>query len=127
MMLRHYFTVVDYPARQLRLAAYTAPTHIDADEFVGLGLDLAPFGDEWQVVSVYPGTDAGAKDVRVDDVVEEIAAVALRGQPSSFVEDQLAAYAVGQAVPLGIRHPGGQVEQKMILIEDLLPSYPPPP
>lgn len=124
--LRWFWTTIDYPAERLHLARYANPTHVPRDEFVGVGFVMDPVGDEWIVADVYDGTDAAAEGLVRGDVIEQIGAMPIGGQPPEIVADLMDDYALGQEVPVGVRRAAG-VETRMVLVEDLLPSFPPPP
>ena len=123
--LRRYLTTVDYDADLLRLAPYTDPSFIPADEWIGVGFSLAASGAEWDVAEVYGGTDAEAEGIVVGDRVVRLGKVAITGAPASRVQALLATYPLGAEVPVGIDD-GAGLTTHQVLVEDLLPSYPPP-
>lgn len=125
--LRRFLTTFDYQTSTLRLAPYADTAHIDPREFVGMGAVLSRAADGvWQVANVYPGTDAAAQLLVVGDRVVEIAGTVITDQSSDFVQLLLDGYTVGERVPLGVTR-GGMTQPFQVLVEDLLPSYPPPP
>jgi C-terminal processing protease CtpA/Prc len=123
--LRHFLTTIDYPERVVRFGRYDDPSHIPADEFVGVGFTLRRDGDDWVVFEVYPDHDAYRDGVRGGDVVEEIDGMPLTGQPGQVVDAALRRFALGQEVPMSISRLGTARDVR-ILVEDLLPSLPPP-
>jgi predicted aspartyl protease len=125
MFLRRFWTTFDYQEELLRLAPYTDPSHIPADEFVGVGFEMERVGDDWVVQLVFPGTDAALDGVTAGQVVEEIGGTPVATQDAAFVAALMEPYGLGDEVPIGIRGLAG-VEIKQVLVEDLLPSYPAP-
>jgi hypothetical protein len=123
--LRHFVTTIDYPETLVRLGRYDTTSHIPDDEFVGIGMTLRRDGDDWTAFEVYPGHDAYADGVRGGDVVEEIDGVPITGQPGEVVDAALRRFALGQEVPMVVSRFGTPRDVR-ILVEDLLPSYPPP-
>jgi hypothetical protein len=123
--LRSFFTTVDYQAGLVRLARYTDPTHIDPDEWVRPGFRVTLHGDEWRVSTVYPGADAATKGMRDGDVVERIDGMAVTGLASDAVDALLRDRAAGTTVRVDLLR-GSQTIVVQVLVEDLLPHYPPP-
>ncbi|MBI4512049.1 MAG: aspartyl protease family protein [Deltaproteobacteria bacterium] len=126
-VLRHFITTVDYLEGALRLGRYKNPSHVPAQEFVGVGFEMHPRGTDWVIVSVYPGTDAAAEGLATGDLVLDVGSTSITGQPPDVVKGLMDDYGLGQDVPLGISRGGSPVEKKMVRVEDLLPSFPPPP
>jgi len=122
---RRYLTTFDYQDDTLRLSRYVDQGHVPADEFVGVGFSLALSAGEWRAIDVYPGTDAIAQGLVRGEVIREIGGQSIFQQPSSFVNAQLAAYTLGQTVPVGVLR-GQTVVTLQILVEDLLPEFLPP-
>jgi hypothetical protein len=123
--LRHFLTTIDYPEGALRLGRYDDPTHIPAEEFVGIGMTLRRDGDDWVAFEVYPEHDAYRDGVRGGDVVEEIDGTPITGQPGEVVDAALGRFSLGQEVPMSVSRLGTARDVR-ILVEDLLPSLPPP-
>jgi hypothetical protein len=82
-------------------------------------------GSDWTVYEVYTNRDAYAQGVRVGDVVEQIGTMPLTGQGGATVQGLLDSYALGQRIPLTTRR-GSEMSNLNVLVEDLLPHYPPP-
>jgi hypothetical protein len=124
--LRRWHATFDYPAGALRLAPYRELDHIPPDEYVGVGFSLRrdPEGD-WLVRDVYRHTDAEALGLVAGDLVEEIDGTPIAGASSHVVTALLDAYPLGTRVPIGVQR-AGEVEPLAVLVEDLLPSFPPP-
>lgn len=124
--LRWYWTTIDYPTKRMHLARYTDPAHIAPNEFIGVGFTLARSGDDWVISDCYPGTDAYVNEgLRRGDIVEEIDGMSITGQDTDVVGALLGAFRLGDEVPVGIRSVA-TIEPHLVLVEDLLPSYPPP-
>jgi len=123
--LRAFFTTVDYQSTKVRLARYADPTHIDPNEWIGLGLRLQPMGDDWTVSTVFPDTDAAAQGLVVGDVVEMIGTMAIRGLPADAVNSLLDSFGLGTRIPLQISRSASTIDVQ-VLVQDLLPHYPPP-
>ena len=101
---------------------------MQADEFIGIGLELQRAGDAWSVSAVYPGTDAAAKLVTPGDVVETVDGTAVGPLTSEGqVWALIGAHPLGEEVVMGIRKPTETTAtDTRLVIEDLLPSFPPP-
>jgi hypothetical protein len=123
-LLRHFLTTLDYQRRALRLMRYREPP-VPADEFVGPALSFSRFGEDWILHEVYPGHDAHADGLRPGDVIEEIDGMPLRGQPGEVLDAALARFGLGEEVPMRYRR-GTLTGTALVLVEDVLPSYPPP-
>jgi hypothetical protein len=123
--LRSFFTTIDYQAGMVRLARYADPTHIDPDEWVRPGFRLMLHGDDWRVGTVYPDTDAAAKGILEGDLVEQIDGMAIAGLASDAVDALLRGHAAGTTVRVDLLR-GAQTIVVQVLVEDLLPHYPPP-
>jgi len=126
--LRHFLSTVDYPQTSLRLAPYTHPQRINPNAFVGVGFLIGKLGPEWVVVQSFPDHDAFNKGVLVGDVIDEIDGTPITGQAASVVQMLLDRFqTVGEEMPI-MKHSGSQAPVSLsILVEDLLPHYPPPP
>lgn len=122
--LRYFLLAVDYDSRELGLAEYADPSHVNPNEWIGPGLKLndGPAGD-YLVGDVYDGTDAQAAGFEVGDRVTEI-----DGQPTSNyslaeVRHLLTTFPVGTDLAIGLKQ-GDAVTTIDVTVEDLLPSYP---
>jgi hypothetical protein len=124
--LRRHLTTIDYPNQRVVLARYTEQTHVPVSEYIGVGFSLFRDGDDWRVGDVYPNTDAAAELLVSGDVIDELAGTPITGQPQDVVDAILTSYTLGQEVPVGVRS-GATIEPHQVTVEDLLPSYPPPP
>lgn len=119
--LRWFVATLDYPRETLRLLPYTAPDHIDEDEFVGVGFTFELRDSEWTVDTVYPGTDADADGLRSGDELVAVAGVEVDGLSYAEVDGLFGDYSLGDQVPVTVDGSGGLVEVE-IAVEDLLPD-----
>jgi hypothetical protein len=122
MFLRSYVATLDYAGESMRLLPYTSTDHLDPDEFIGVGFELAQDGSEWFVQNVFPGTDAAAQGVGEGDTVAELAGSPVAGLDLAEVEELLAPFGLGDALPVGLER-GGEIESLEIAVEDLLPAF----
>jgi len=125
--LREFLVTVDYPKGVLHLQRYSPPVVV-ADEFrrVGIELGAAPSTSThtYAVGSVYPGSDAQAKQVSINDELIDIDGQALDSLDPFTVERMLLG-AVGSthAVHFGITSVAANQNQTItILVDDLLPN-----
>lgn len=124
-LLRYFLTTLDYQEGELRLARYDQPSHVDPDEWIGIGLSFQRDGDEWLVREAYTNHDAYMKGVRRGDVVEEINGVPVRGQSGEVIDGALAGLKLGDDVEVRYRRDAALISVR-VLVEDLLPHYAPP-
>jgi hypothetical protein len=124
---RMHHTVIDYPERRLRLQRYDTTPHVPDDEFVQVGLEITRAGEEWVVARVYAGTDAEAELIVEGDVIETIEGTEVSALPGEDVAVLVFFHSLGDEVRFGLRRPPSDVvEEKLVTVEDLLPSFPPP-
>jgi len=120
--LRADLSVIDYPGRRLRLARYVDQDHIDANEYVRVGFTLAPANGTWEVQQVYPGTDAASQGLAAGDVIASIDGTAVAGLDAAAVAGLFVGFGLGDQVPVGLDR-GSAIEDHLVLVEDLLPTY----
>jgi hypothetical protein len=120
--LRWFLATLDYPGERLILHRYREPSHIDPDEFVGVGFDLAPDANQWRVSAVYPGTDAEAKGLVVGDVVYTLDGTSITGLARADIDQLVAGFALGDQLPVGIER-AGEMTEVLVQVEDLLPEF----
>jgi hypothetical protein len=120
--LRHFVTTIDYPSRELVLAEYADPSHIDPREFVRPGFELVRSGERWVVSDVYDSSDAEAQGVRSGETVAELGGTPIGALEEAEVLQLLDGYAVGGLVPVGLQRVAG-LETVDVMMEDLLPEY----
>jgi S1-C subfamily serine protease len=126
--LRLFRSVIDFQTRDLRLEPYTETPHIPTDEFVQPGLEISRGASEWLVAAVYVGSDAAAEGILEGDVLDTVDGMPVATLSASEVGFLVYAHPAGTEVRMGLRRPPGTVaEEKLVLVEDLLPSFPPPP
>jgi hypothetical protein len=123
--LVHHLVTVDYQAGLVRFARYSKPTLNFAAAFIGPGFQVDQAGTGWTAYEVYPNKDAYAKGLRVGDTIEMIGDLALTGQPPSVVQKALDSVPVGQEMKVTYSR-DGSMSTVQVLVEDLLPHYPPP-
>ncbi len=120
--LRWFLATLDYPDGRLILRPYRETSHIDPDEFVGVGFEIEPSANQWRVSTVYPGTDAAAEGLEVGEVVYSLDGTDISGLPSGEVDALVGGFALGEELPVGIERAGAQTEV-LVRVEDLLPDF----
>jgi predicted aspartyl protease len=123
--LRRFKTTFDYQEERMRLAPYLETDHIRLDEYVSVGFQVLHWGEEYLVGDVYPGSDADAEGLVEGAVIEELGGTAVTGLDESSVNAILGQYGLGEELPVGIMN-GVEITTYMVLVEDLLPSFPAP-
>ena len=121
--LRYFLATVDFQSKKLRLRRYTDP-HVDPNQFIGPGFSLQLIGQAWELNEVYTNKDAYAQGLREGQVVEEIGNQPITGQPNSVVQAIMGTYALGEEMPVTVSQSGTLVTVN-VLVQDLLPTYPP--
>jgi len=122
--LRYFLTTVDFQAKKLRLSRYVDP-HVDPNAYIGPGFRLQLSGTRWALLEVYTNMDAYAQGLRVGQVVEEIGNQPLTGLTNAQVQAVLDSYDVGEEMPVTVQQ-NGTMFTVNVLVQDLLPTYPPP-
>jgi predicted aspartyl protease len=120
--LREFRATIDYPGRILALASYLDRSHIDPDEFIGVGFAMASRGTVWELREVYTNTDAFAEGLRPGDTIVELDNESLNGVSRAGVDAILDRFGVGDEVPVGVSR-GATIETLLVTMEDLLPAY----
>jgi hypothetical protein len=120
--LRWFLATLDYPDERLVLRRYREPTHIDPDEFIGVGFELEPSANQWRVSAVYPGTDAEAEGLEVGEVVYTLDGTEIGGLTADEVDEVVAPFELGDELPVGIERAGTMTEV-LVRVEDLLPEF----
>ena len=123
--LRYFLVTLDYPGRQIRLARFTASSHVNEREWIGPGFKLGsgPSG-HFTVADVYTGTDAEDKGVQQGDRIAEIDGMPAGGFDLDEARTLVTTFMVGTLVDFGFRDANGQIQTLAVEIEDLLPGYP---
>src|SRR5262249_11956411 len=122
--LRYFLTTVDFQAKKLRLSRYADP-HVDPNAYIGPGFRLQLSGTHWALLEVFTNMDAYAQGLRVGQVVEEIGNQPLTGLSNAQVQAILGSYTVGEEMPVTVLQSGTMLTVN-VLVQDLLPTYPPP-
>jgi hypothetical protein len=120
--LRWFLATLDYPDERLVLRRYRDPSHIDPDEFIGVGFEIEPSANQWQVSAVYPGTDAAAEGLEVGEVVYTLDGTEIGGLTADEVDQVVAPFELGDELPVGIERAGTMTEV-LVRVEDLLPEF----
>lgn len=120
--LRWFLATLDYPGGRLILRPYQDTSHVDPDEFVGVGFEIDPSANQWRVSTVYPGTDAEAEGLEVGEVVYSLDGREISGLGSADVDAVVAGFGLGEELPVGIERDGAMTEV-LVRVEDLLPAF----
>ena len=120
--LRWFLATLDYPGGRLILRPYQDTSHVDPDEFVGVGFEMDPSANQWRVSTVYPGTDAEAEGLEVGEVVYSLDGREISGLGSADVDAVVAGFGLGEELPVGIERDGAMTEV-LVRVEDLLPAF----
>ena len=122
---RHFLTTVDYPGRQLILAAYPDSSHLPPGKYVSLGFTLAREGDAWRTDSIEPGSDAETQGIVSGEIVRAIDGAAIGALEGSEIDALIESLAPGSAVAIELERDGSPVLLSVDVL-DLLPPYCPP-
>jgi|GEM_PF-1889424 len=87
--LRNFLVSIDYPAKQLHLQPYLTPPIPDEFRRVGITIGLDAVGANFVVSSVYPNSDAAAKNIKVNDQIVSIDSASLANVGYVADADQL--------------------------------------
>ncbi len=120
--LRWFLATLDYLDQRLVLRRYREPTHIDPDEFIGVGFEMEASANQWRVATVYPGTDAAAEGLEVGQVVYTLDGTEIGGLTAAEVDEVVAPFQLGDELPVGIERDGTMTEV-LVRVEDLLPDF----
>lgn len=120
--LRWFLATLDYPRERLVLRPYRETSHIDPEEFVGVGFEMEPSANQWRVSTVYPGTDAAAEGLEVGEVVYSLDGQEIAGLGEGEVDAVVAGFGLGDELPVGIERAGAMTEV-LVSVEDLLPAF----
>ena len=120
---RNFLTTIDYQKKLIRLQRYNDP-QIDPGEWVGPGFVIDP--SDYTAFEVYTNKDAFIQGMREGDTILQIGDLSLAGQPFSAVQAALSSYNLGETIPIVYSRGGQQQPMVQVLVENLLPDYPPP-
>jgi hypothetical protein len=124
-LLDHYLTTVDYQSAALRFRQYDDVDTRNPGEWLGPGFQMDLENGAWTVTECYTNKDAYMKGLRSGDVVEQIGNMPLTGQTSADTVHQIwTSYRVGDMMPVTFVMDGAMTTVD-VLVEDLLPHYPP--
>ena len=120
--LRWFLATLDYPRGRLLLHPYRDASHIDPDEFVGVGFEMEPAANQWRVSTVYPETDAASEGLEVGEVVYSLDGTEISGLGADQVDALVAGFELGDELPVGIER-AGEMTDVLVRVEDLLPTF----
>jgi hypothetical protein len=123
--LRNFLVTIDYPSGQLHLQRYTNPPIADEFRRVGITINLNDAGTNFLVTSVYPGSDAEAKQVAVNDQVLAIGQVRLDPVADQFDADNLLDGTPGTTIQIQFgkaMSPTISNQTVGLLVDDLIPN-----
>jgi hypothetical protein len=119
---RYFLTTVDYQTSKLRLQRYDDP-QIDPTDWVGPGFSINL--NDKSAVEVYTNKDAAAQGLQNGDTILQIGSLSLAGASDSAIVNAYLSYTLGQPMPVTFSH-GGVMHTVNVMVENLLPDYPPP-
>ena len=124
--LRNFLVSIDYPNGQLHLQPYVTPPIPDEFRRVGITVGLDPTGTNFVVSSVYPNTDAAAKNINVNDQIVAVDGVALANVGYVADADQLLDGTPGtsKTITFGKKttDPSLANMSVSVLVDDLIPN-----
>jgi len=124
--LRNFLVSIDYPNGQLHLQPYVTPPIPDEFRRVGITIGLDATGTNFVVSSVYPNTDAAAKNIKVNDQVVSIDGTSLVSVGYVADADQLLAGTPGTSkmITFGKKtnDPSLANMSVSVLVDDLIPN-----
>jgi hypothetical protein len=123
--LRDFLVTIAYPSGQLHLQRYNSPPVADEFRRVGITVNENSGGTGFVVSSVYPGSDAAAKQVSVNDQVLAIGPVKLDPIADQFDADNLLDGTPGTTIPIQFgRAMSATISTQTVglLVDDLVPN-----
>jgi hypothetical protein len=121
-LLRNFVYTVDYPGRELVLAAYPDDSHLPPGEYASLGFTLSHDGSAWRIATIEDGSDAAAQGVVPGEIVAAIAGVDIAGLAAAEIDDMIEAMAPGELVSVTLDRQGVLAELTLE-VHDLLPPF----
>lgn len=121
-LLRHFVYTVDYPARELHLAAYPDDSHLPPGEYASLGFTLELVGGDWQTATIEPGSDAEAQGVMVGEIVSAIDGEPLAGLDAAAINQRIESMTPGDTAVVTLDRAGIATELTLEVL-DLLPPF----
>jgi hypothetical protein len=123
--LRNFLVTIAYPSGQLHLQRYNSPPVADEFRRVGITVNEDSGGTGFLVTSVYPGSDAAAKQVSVNDQVLAIGSVQLDPIADQFDADNLLDGTPGTTIQIKFGRamsPTIANQTVGLLVDDLIPN-----
>jgi hypothetical protein len=120
---RYFLTTVDYQKSMVRLSRYVDP-QIDPTDWIGPGFSI-DLNDN-TAVAVYTNKSAAAQGLQNGDTILSIGSLMLAGQSQGVIVNAFLSYSLGDTMPITFSHNGGQTMSANVMVENLLPDYPPP-
>ncbi len=123
--LRNFLVSIDYPNGQLHLQPYLTPPIPDEFRRVGITIGLAAIGPRFLVASVYPGTDAAAQGIMVNDEIVSVDGASLSSFGYLAAADQLLDGTRGTSKLLKFgttSNPANTNQTLTVQVDDLIPN-----
>jgi hypothetical protein len=124
--LRNFLVSIDYPNGQLHLQQYVTPPIPDEFRRVGITIGLDLTGSNFVVSSVYPNSDAAAKNIMVNDQIVAIDGTSLASVGYVASADQLLDGVPGTSKTLTFGKKTGDPSlanaMVSVLVDDLIPN-----
>ena len=124
--LRNFLVSIDYPNGQLHLQQYVTPPIPDEFRRVGITIGLDVTGSNFVVSSVYPNSDAAAKNIMVNDQIVAVDGTSLASVGYVASADQLLDGMPGTSKTLTFGRKTGDPSlanaMVSVLVDDLIPN-----
>jgi hypothetical protein len=124
--LRNFLVTIDYPNGQLHLQPYLTPPIPDEFRRVGITIGLDATGRNFVVSSVYPNSDAAAKNIMVGDQIVAIDGTSLMSVGYVADADQLLDGTPGtsKTITFGSKTGDPSLANTMlsVMVDDLIPN-----
>lgn len=120
--LRHFVFTVDYPGRELHLAAYPDESHLPPGEYASLGFTLTHDGAAWRTAAIEPDSDAAAQGVVTGEVVEAIDGESIAALEAADIGERIEALTPGDPVVVTLDRAAGPIDLTLEVL-DLLPPF----
>ncbi|HVV48157.1 MAG TPA: aspartyl protease family protein [Polyangia bacterium] len=124
--LRNFLVTIDYPAGQLHLQPYNTPPIADEFRRVGFTIGLDAAGQNFVVESVYPGTDAAAQNIMVNDEIVAVDGTTLTSVGYVATADALLDGTPGTSKMISFGRKTGDVSLEnstlSVMVDDLIPN-----
>jgi hypothetical protein len=124
--LRNFLVTIDYPSGQLHLQPFVTPPIPDEFRRVGLTIGLDAAGRNFIVSSVYPNTDAAAKNIMAGDQIVSIDGTSLKAVRYVADADALLCGTPGTSKMITFGTQTGDATLSgatvSVMVEDLIPN-----